>query len=526
MRVYGLILFFHLIFYGCLPQQLFDQYNLTEASSQNQDANSGIIPPNIVSSNSATESAYQSSSYINSGLNTNPHFFNLKAIVIFNDTPEDENKEFEKIKTLLWKVGFKQIDMTYDTDIYSYEQIKNYDLVILHDMGWHSGYPLEAAAVEAVIKFRNSGKPVMVLGDDIACQIKNTPKVAELIKVTGCVSNGPHFVTITPTGKELVNIWGNLEEYVYYGDIDTIDKNTAPVTVWMTSSNGPVAYTYVQRGPVAVYRQNILDNIGDSHPAEIVFKNLVSWLIKSSSTDISFYSSQIIYKILETSFEEYLPGSLPDGFVIIYDGKGEKYQSVVDTISYTGLKSLRVWGVPGWCANLDYNFDVFNYKKIEVSLKIYSTENNNGWISFINKDGATWGWGWCFVGLYPKEGKYKISYTDLDGNKVNEYIGPDKLPLRTNDWNDIKILMDTQTTYCEVYLNGYKLYEATLDLNSGWIEYKYYFLDGTTKVYRALNSNPSAYHGIHGIRLGDCPGEDGGEDVPTYFDDLKIIGYK
>ena len=46
--------------------------------------------------------------------------------------------------------------------------------------------------------------------------------------------------------------------------------------------------------------------------------------------------------ILDTSFEEYPVGSLPDGFVIIYDGKGENYQGVVNNKAYSGSKSFRV----------------------------------------------------------------------------------------------------------------------------------------------------------------------------------------
>ena len=50
-------------------------------------------------------------------------------------------------------------------------------------------------------------------------------------------------------------------------------------------------------------------------------------------------SSPTTYKVFKNSFKKYLPGSLPDGFVIIYDGKDENYQSVVDAVSYTDSKS-------------------------------------------------------------------------------------------------------------------------------------------------------------------------------------------
>ena len=229
--------------------------------------------------------------------------------------------------------------------------------------------------------------------------------------------------------------------------------------------------------------------------------------------------------ILDTSFEEFSTGSLPNGFTIIYDGKGANYQSVVDDKAYTASKSLRIWGVSGWCANIDYDFNVFNYKKVEVSWKMYTTENNNGWISFINKDGDTWGWGWCGAGFSHKDGTYRICYTEENGNNTCEYVTNDKIPVKVNDWNDIKMVLNIQTTYCEVYLNGHKIYEATLDTNTGWANYKYYFLDGSTKAYKYLYKNPSAFYGLHGIRLGDCAGEDWDSTHPTYFDDLKIIGY-
>jgi hypothetical protein len=83
--------------------------------------------------------------------------------------------------------------------------------------------------------------------------------------------------------------------------------------------------------------------------------------------------------ILDTSFEEYSVGTLPSGFRIKYNGKGNSYQVVTDKKSYSGEKSFQVWGTYGWCANIHYDFDVFKHKYVEVQWKMFTTDDNNGW---------------------------------------------------------------------------------------------------------------------------------------------------
>jgi len=92
-------------------------------------------------------------------------------------------------------------------------------------------------------------------------------------------------------------------------------------------------------------------------------------------------------------------------------------------------------------------------------------------------------------------------------------------------WTLVSAILDTKTTRCLSYLNGHKLYESYLDIDNGTVEYTYFFLDGTQKEFTYKKENPKAFYGIHGIRLGDCPGEDGSDADATYFDDLKIVGY-
>ncbi|NPA13725.1 MAG: hypothetical protein GXN97_00885 [Aquificae bacterium] len=235
------------------------------------------------------------------------------------------------------------------------------------------------------------------------------------------------------------------------------------------------------------------------------------------------FSSEEVF--LDTSFEEFPVGSLPSGFEIIYNGKGDNYQVVTDKKAATGSKSFQVWGVPNWCANVHYNFDVFKHRYVVVDYKMYATDQgNNGWISLINQSGATWGWGYCWLGFTAKDNLFRICYTDENGNNQCTYYGPDKVPMKLNAWNDIRLILDTKTTHCTVYLNGYKFYTSDLDIEKGIVTTTYYFKDGSVETFSRKKDNPSAYYGLHGIRIGDCPSTDNIDTGPTYFDDVRVVG--
>jgi hypothetical protein len=241
----------------------------------------------------------------------------------------------------------------------------------------------------------------------------------------------------------------------------------------------------------------------------------------------SFSFAQSSEVILDTSFEEYSVGTLPSGFRIKYNGMGNSYQVVTDKKSYSGEKSFQVWGTHYWCANIYYDFDVFKHKYVEVQWKMFTTDDNNGWIAFINENGAPWGWAYCGVGFSPKDGTFSICYYNKEKNK-NEciYVDKTKIPVKPYEWNDVKVILNTETTECTAFLNGHKLYESRIDFDNEQTITTFYFLNGTSQTYYYRISNPNAFYGLHGIRLGDCPAEGWGDDTdPTYFDDLKIVGY-
>jgi hypothetical protein len=239
---------------------------------------------------------------------------------------------------------------------------------------------------------------------------------------------------------------------------------------------------------------------------------------------ISFSEAKDV--ILDTSFEEYDVGSLPRGFRIKYDGRGRNYQIVVDKKAFRGKKSFQVWGQPGWCANIHYDFNVFKHNYVEVSWKMFTTEDNNGWISFINEKGESWGWGYCGIGFSHKDGTYRICFYDEKLRRnVCKFFDSSLIPVKPNSWNTARIILNTRTAECTAYLNGHRLYDAKLDTSTGWIKTTYYFLDGSVRTYKYKKNNPKAYYGLHGIRLGDCAGMTS-IGSPTYFDDLRIVGYE
>lgn len=225
--------------------------------------------------------------------------------------------------------------------------------------------------------------------------------------------------------------------------------------------------------------------------------------------------------ILDTSFEDTAVGVLPDGFRIKYNGKGNQYQIVTNVKAFSGTHSLQVWGIPNWQSHIYYDFDVFAQKYVEVSLKMFVTEENNGAVGFVNENGDTWGWKYCTIELARNHGKLSICGHGISGC---EYYDSTKIPLKINGWNDLKFILNTETSECQVFLNNKKIKETQIDFDSGKQSYTYYFIDGTRKSWIGGLNNPNAYYQIHGIIMLDSS-DSWDVDEPTYFDDIKIVEY-
>ncbi|KLO24248.1 hypothetical protein X275_00760 [Marinitoga sp. 1197] len=228
----------------------------------------------------------------------------------------------------------------------------------------------------------------------------------------------------------------------------------------------------------------------------------------------NYLTSEII---LNEDFENIDLGKIPKEFSVLYSGRS--YGVVQDeNIDASGNKFLKVWGQPGWCCGIVFYFDIFKYQKIELNYKVYASNKEHiGWIAFINPD-VSWGW-ICGGANIWDNGNIRFVTDKNEEIKVKVY--------NINSWNDVKTIFFPNEKYGKVYINNTLIYEYWINDDGYSSKIKVYLPDNKTIEYTAMPKSeyrdPNAYKGLKGIRIGDCPGND---DIPTYFDDFVIIGYK
>ena len=83
--------------------------------------------------------------------------------------------------------------------------------------------------------------------------------------------------------------------------------------------------------------------IGVTLPINSLIEN-----VKADSPDIIFYDD----------FESYTTGSFPTsgGWELVWNGKGNSYQKIIDTESVSGSKSFQLWGVNSWSSIVQKKF--------------------------------------------------------------------------------------------------------------------------------------------------------------------------
>jgi hypothetical protein len=211
----------------------------------------------------------------------------------------------------------------------------------------------------------------------------------------------------------------------------------------------------------------------------IVLYNLIGMI------SIAYGTVNIIYK---TDFENYSIGSFPSEFKLFYDGAGRDYQGITSDESYSGSKSLQVWGTYNWCANVHYYFTKPKSGRIGYEVMVRANPKEEGFVQFVNPEAEAWTWGWGGVvfdqnGYITAPGGYK---------RLQDY----------DKWYKIRAEMDVATGACWIWLDDELITNGIAPAEDG-------------------RENPEAYKGIRGITMGDCSWYET-PSTPTYFDDFKF----
>jgi hypothetical protein len=190
--------------------------------------------------------------------------------------------------------------------------------------------------------------------------------------------------------------------------------------------------------------------------------------------------------VFQTDFENYEVGVLPPEFRVQYSGKGLNY--VTTDGAHSGSKSLQVWGNPGWCGNIVYDFEKPECGRIGYEVWLKANPKEEGWVQFVNPEGAQWSWGWGGVqfnqeGYIGAEGGYTKAHTE-------------------DKWYKVRAEMDVETGATWIWLDDELV------------------TDGITPAM-AGRENPDAYKGIRGVIFGDCSWYES-PSTPTYFDDFRF----
>lgn len=150
--------------------------------------------------------------------------------------------------------------------------------------------------------------------------------------------------------------------------------------------------------------------------------------------------------IFYDNFDGYQSGSFPSagGWLIAFNGRGDRYQVVTETYRYSGSKSFQLWGQTGWSAVVERRFSsTARYIGYEFFILIES--RGSGHVDhpgFFNKDAATWGAYYATVLFDHSDGKIKAE----DGTILGSWD--------PGTWYRVKVILDRETNKYSVYINN------------------------------------------------------------------------
>ncbi|MEM3698073.1 MAG: G1 family glutamic endopeptidase [Candidatus Bathyarchaeia archaeon] len=191
-------------------------------------------------------------------------------------------------------------------------------------------------------------------------------------------------------------------------------------------------------------------------------------------------------------FESYAVGTFPSagGWTLVYNGKGNEYQKIVDDVSFSGSKSFQLWGVPGWSACADKAFTpTKRYVGYEAYVMTAGYGPENMAIHFMEYNTPAL---IASVNFGVDSKIYSRSYapewyTGIPPGPVYDL----NMTYVANRWYKVKVVVDRNTNTYDV-----------------WI-------DDTLRGH-ALSTQNSA--NIGGLRLGS-----GHSGVKVYFDNTKVF---
>jgi len=206
-------------------------------------------------------------------------------------------------------------------------------------------------------------------------------------------------------------------------------------------------------------------------------------------------TSTIIYR---TDFEKYNVSTLPPGFGIEFNGKGDQYQAITSDAAHSGTKSLQAWGAPHWGANIDYYFNMPESGRIGFEVYLKANSKDEGSAQFLNPEGATWGWGWAGIG-FDENGNISIPASSTSNSyKMLQPPG--------DQWYQVRSEMDVVTGATWIWVNNIL------------------YVDGETPSEMG-KVNPDAYKGIRAITFNDASWYEH-PSTPIYIDDFKLYTVK
>lgn len=173
-------------------------------------------------------------------------------------------------------------------------------------------------------------------------------------------------------------------------------------------------------------------------------RNEVNIVIALCIFSFSLSAHEIL--IFEDNFENYSIGTLPLGWTIVWNGRGDQAQIVTAEYSASGTRSFRLWGQPGWSAVVQREFSsdaqVIGYEfKILIEERGLSGQEHPAFFKY-GAEGNVWGTYYAAVIFDHTDGKIKGENDVVLGG------------WEPKKWYTVKVILNRQTKTYDVWING------------------------------------------------------------------------